>query len=223
MDFELARYNMIEQQIRPWDVLDQGVLDSLMVVKRELFTPPAYRAMAFSDFEIPLNLDGLVTGEYMFAPRVEARLLQTLALHKHESVIEVGTGSGYMAALLALKADRVMTYELHPELAAFARNNLHNAGVDNCEIVQRNGAELADDNTSSVDAIVLSGSVEVVPPALLERLKPGGRLIAIVGEAPVMQARLYSKTADSQINTQNLFETNARPLVGFPVQERFEF
>lgn len=223
MDFELARYNMIEQQIRPWDVLDQGVLDSLMVVRRELFTPAPYRAMAFTDTEIPLNLDGLVTGETMFAPRVEARILQALALHKHESVIEVGTGSGYMAALLAHKANRVTTFELHPELAAFARNNLHNAGVDNCEIEQRNGAELVEDSATSVDAIVLSGAVEFVPDGLFDRLKPGGRMVAIVGELPVMVARLYSKTADGEMVSEDLFETQARALVGFPVKEHFEF
>ncbi|MGB7183293.1 MAG: protein-L-isoaspartate O-methyltransferase [Burkholderiaceae bacterium] len=223
MDFELARFNMIEQQIRPWEVLDQGVLDSLMVVKRELFTPPAYRAMAFSDFEIPLNLDGLVTGETMFAPRVEARLLQALDVHKHESVIEVGAGSGYMAALLAHKADRVVTLELHPELAAFARKNLHEAGVDNCEIVLRNGAELISDTEIKADVIVLSGAVGLVPDELLARLKPRGRLVAIVGEAPVMHARLYTKSNDDQVSATNLFETTTRSLVGFPVPERFIF
>lgn len=223
MDFELARYNMIEQQIRPWDVLDQDILDSLLVVKRELFTPPACQAMAFSDLEIPLNLDGLKTGESMFAPKVEARILQALNVHRHESVIEVGAGSGYMAALLAHRAARVVTLELHPELAAFARSNLHQAGVDNCELVRRNGAELIDDASLSADVIVLSGAIAKVPEELFARLNPGGRLVAIIGQLPVMVATVFSKDSAGQISSRNLFETLCRPLVGFPVTETFSF
>lgn len=223
MDFELARYNMIEQQIRPWDVLDQDILDSLMVVKRELFAPPGCQAMALSDLEIPLNLDGLKTGESMFSPKVEARILQALNVHRHESVIEVGSGSGYMAALLAHRAARVLTLELHPELAAFARANLHRAGVDNCELVRRNGAELIDDDSVKTDVLVLSGAVAKVPQALFERLTPGGRLVAIVGQSPVMTTTVFTKSQTGQISARNLFETLSRPLVGFPVTESFSF
>jgi len=223
MDFELARYNMIEQQIRPWEVLDQDILDSLMVVKRELFAPPACEAMALSDLEIPLNLDGLKTGEVMFSPKVEARILQALNVHRHESVVEVGAGSGYMAALLAHRAARVVTLELHPELAAFARANLHRAGVDNCELVCRNGVELIDDESMKADVLVLSGAVAKVPDALFERLMPGGRLVAIVGQSPVMTTTLFTKGEKGQISSRNLFETLTRPLVGFPVTESFSF
>jgi len=223
MDFELARYNMIEQQIRPWEVLDQDILDSLMVVKRELFAPPDCQSMALSDLEIPLNLDGLKTGEAMFSPKVEARILQALNVHRHENVIEVGAGSGYMAALLAHRAARVVTLELHPELAAFARANLHRAGVDNCELVCRNGVELIDDVSMAADVLVLSGAVAKVPDALFERLTPGGRLVAIVGQSPVMTATLFTKSDAGQVSSRNLFETLTRPLVGFPVTESFSF
>ncbi|MGH1357268.1 MAG: protein-L-isoaspartate O-methyltransferase family protein [Burkholderiaceae bacterium] len=223
MDFELARFNMIEQQVRPWDVLDQDVLDSLLVVKRELFVPPAYRELAFSDLEVPLNLDGLVTGEAMFPPRVEARLMQALDVQPHESVIEVGAGSGYMAALLAHRARHVTSFELNEELAAFARSNLTAAGVTNVDIVHRNGAELISDTQVLTDVIVLSGGVEVLPAELINRLNPGGRLVAIVGKSPVMTAQLVSLSADRQPISKTLFETMARSLVGFPVQDRFTF
>jgi protein-L-isoaspartate(D-aspartate) O-methyltransferase len=223
MDFELARFNMIEQQIRPWEVLDQDILDTLMVVKRELFAPPACQAMAFSDLEIPLNLDGLKTGEVMFTPKVEARMLQALKVHRHESVVEVGAGSGYMAALLAHRAARVVTLELHPELAAFARANLHRAGIDNCELVCRNGVELIDDDSIKADILVLSGAVAKVPESLFERLAPGGRLLAVVGQSPVMTATLFTKSDSGQVSSRNLFETLTRPLVGFPVTESFSF
>jgi protein-L-isoaspartate(D-aspartate) O-methyltransferase len=223
MDFELARYNMIEQQIRPWEVLDQDILDTLMVVKRELFAPPAYQSMALSDLEIPLNLDGIKTGETMFSPKVEARILQALDVHRHENVIEVGAGSGYMAALLAHRAARVVTLELHPELAAFARGNLHQAGIDNCELVCRNGVELIDDESMTADVLVLSGGVAKVPEAMFDRLTPGGRLVAVVGQTPVMTMTLFTKSDSGQISSRKLFETLTRPLVGFPVAESFSF
>ncbi len=223
MDFELARFNMIEQQVRPWDVLDQNVLDSLMVVKREFFVPPAFRELAFSDLEVPLNLDGLVTGEAMFAPRVEARLMQAINVQAHESVIEVGAGSGYMAALLAHRARQVTTIELNQELAAFAQSNLAAAGVTNVDVLHRNGAELITDTDTLADIIVLSGSVEVLPDELINRLNPGGRLVAIVGKAPVMSAQLVTLSATRQPSTTRLFETMTRSLVGFPVQDRFTF
>lgn len=223
MDIEQARFNMIEQQIRTWEVLDQDVLDALTVVRRERFVPSAYRAMAFADMQIPLRIDGIVTNERMFEPKVEARLLQALRVRRHESVIEVGAGSGYMAALLALHARRVQTLELRPELANFARANLEANGVLNCEVRERDGAELILDETVSADVILLSGAVAVLPQQLLARLNPGGRLAAIVGEAPVMSAVLVTLSSDRQPITTRLFETLVRPLAGFPVPERFHF
>lgn len=223
MDVELARFNMIEQQVRPWDVLDQQVLDSLLVVKRELFVPPAYRELAFSDLEVPLTLGELSTGESMFHPRVEARLMQALDVQPHESVIEVGAGSGYMAALLARRARQVTSFELNEDLAAFARANLSAAGVSNVEIVRRNGAELITDAQTLADVIILSGGIEVLPEELINRLNPGGRLITIVGSAPVMSAELVTLSAERQPIRTKLFETMAKLLVGFPTRDRFKF
>ena len=221
MDFERARFNMVEQQIRPWEVLDQDVLDLLFTVKREDFVPPAYRALAFTDTEIPLVVDGVNSGETMFAPRVEARLLQALAVRKHEHVLEVGAGSGYMAALLAHRARHVVTCEILPALTGFARANLERAGVRNVVVDQRNGAEPA--GNAKFEVIVLSGSVPFVPESLLQRLAVGGRLAGIVGEAPAMEAQVITRTDEHSFSAVNLFETVARPLVGFPTKPKFSF
>ena len=221
MDFERARFNMVEQQIRPWEVLDQDVLDLMMAVKREDFVPPPYRAMAFTDMEIPLVLDGIRTGETMFAPKVEARLLQELAVKKHEHVLEVGAGSGFMAALLGHRARHVTTREIHEGLAAFARANIERAGLRNVVVEHRDGSQIG--NGGHFDVIVLSGAVAFAPDAFLQRLSIGGRLTAIVGEAPVMEAQLITRTANDSFAAVNLFETIAKPLVGFPKKEQFRF
>ena len=221
MDFELARFNMVEQQIRPWNVLDQDVLDLLFVVKREDFVPPAYRAMAFSDTEIPLRVDGKDSGESMLSPKIEARLMQALGVHKHEQVLEIGAGSGYMAALLAHRGRRVLTREIQPALAAFARANLERAGVRNASVEQCDGSRIAD--AGRFEVIVLSGAVQFVPDAFLQHLAVGGRLAAIVGEAPLMSARIVTRTAEDAFASQDLFETSAKPLVGFPTRDRFAF
>ena len=221
MDFERARFNMIEQQIRPWNVLDQDVLDTLAAVRREEFVPPAYRAMAFTDMEIPLTVGGRATGEVMLAPKVEARLLQELALRRHETVLEIGTGSGHMAALLAQRARHVDTLEIDGDLARFATENLARAGVTNVAVRQADGSDPSG-NLPSYDAIVLSGSVPAVPDFLLARLAPGGRLAAIVGEPPLMQARVTHR-AQGGYSTVALFETATRPLRGFPAKSGFRF
>ena len=221
MDFERARFNMVEQQIRPWNVLDQEVLDLLFVVKREDFVPPAYRAMAFTDMEIPLALDGKPTGENMLAPRVEARLLQALKLRKHEHVFEIGTGSGYMAGLLAHRARHVVSCEIHTGLAGFAKANLERAGIRNVTVEARNGA--LPSGGSRFEAIVLSGSVPFVPQDMLQRLAVGGRMVAIVGEAPVMNAQLITRSTETGFAAENLFETSTKALVGFPSRDTFRF
>lgn len=221
MDFERARYNMVEQQIRPWNVLDQEVLDLLFVVRREDFVPPAYRALAFTDLEIPLVVNGEKTGEFMLEPRVEARLLQSLAIRKHEHVLEIGAGSGYMAALLAHRARHVTTCEIHPGLASFARANLQRAGVRNAVVEQRDGAQpVAGGN---IEVILLSGSVPFVPEALLRRLTVGGRLAAITGDAPAMAAQLITRTGPDSFSAETLFETEAPRLHGFPEKDGFRF
>ena len=222
MDFERARFNMIEQQIRPWNVLDQDVLDLLSVVRREDFVPPAYRQMAFTDMEIPLTVGGRATGETMLAPKVEARILQELGVRRHESVLEIGAGSGHMAALLAHRARHVDTLEIDADLARFATANLARAGVANATVRHADGADPSV-NPASYDVIVLSGSVPAVPEHLVAKLSPGGRLAAIVGELPVMQAQVLTRAQGGGTTARVLFETVARPLRGFPGKSGFRF
>lgn len=217
MNIEQARFNMIEQQIRPWDVLNPGVLELLAVVKREDFVPAEHRALAFVDTEVPL-----LHGQCMLAPKVEARLLQELAVHKHERVLEIGAGSGHMAALLAHKAQQVTTLEIEPQLAQFAAANLQRAGVMNANVVNADGsAGLAGDGP--FDVIVLSGSVAEVPQGLLSQLKIGGRLAAIVGAEPVMRAVLITRTGEHGLERRVLFDTVAPRLRGFAEPTRFQF
>jgi len=217
MNIEQARFNMIEQQIRPWEVLDPQVLDLLFVVKRENFTPPAYRNLAFADMEIPLG-----SGQVMLAPKIEAKLLQELGIKKTDKVLEIGTGSGYMAALLAARADHVVTVESRPELAELAKQNLANAGVTNVTVETGNGIN-GWSARGPYDAIVVSGSVSVVSEALLKQLRVGGRLALIVGEAPVMEAQLITCTAEGVYNTVNLFETVVPALDGGAATTGFTF
>ena len=220
MNIEQARFNMIEQQIRPWDVLDAGVLALLAVVKREDFVPAAHKALAFMDTEIPLGK--VEAGETMLAPRVEARLLQELNVARHEKVLEVGTGSGFMAALLGHRAQRVISTELNPALAAQAADNLKRAGVMNVSVLNQDGAQGLT-SESPFDAILLSGSVQSIPQALLAQLKVGGRLAAIVGEEPVMRAQLVTRVSEAEYQTRTLFDTLAPRLIGFAERNAFAF
>ncbi|MBL0353277.1 MAG: protein-L-isoaspartate O-methyltransferase [Candidatus Dechloromonas phosphoritropha] len=217
MNIEQARFNMIEQQIRPWEVLDQQVLDLLFVVKREDFVPAAYRNLAFADMEIPIG-----SGQVMLAPRVEARLMQELGVKKTDKVLEIGTGSGYMAALLAARAEYVISIESRPELADFARQNLERAGVTNVTVEVGNGASGWAPHFP-YDVIVVSGSLPTLPDALLEQLRPGGRLVAIVGAAPVMEAQLVTSNGEGVFNTVNLFETVVPALDGGEAKPGFSF
>ncbi len=217
MNIEQARFNMIEQQIRPWNVLDQDVLDLLHVVKREQFVPAAYQNLAFADVEIPLP-----GGEAMLAPKFEARILQETGVKKHETVLEIGTGSGYMAALLAHRAAKVTTVEINPETAELARKNLANAGVHNVTVETGNGAQ-GWEKGAPYDVIVISGALEVLPEAILKQVKVGGRIAAIVGQAPVMEASIITRTGDDAYSTVKVFETNVRYLTGAPVPSHFQF
>ncbi len=221
MDIEQARFNMIEQQIRPWEVLDQGVLDLLAEVRREDFVPPAYRALAFVDMQVPLREQGR-RGQCMLEPKVEARLLQELQLRRHEHVLEIGAGSGYMAALLAHQAHHVTTLEIVPELVAMATDNLRRAGVRNATVRQADGAR-GWAGEAPFDAIVLSGSVAEVPQALLDQLKVGGRLIGIVGDEPMMRATLVTRVGERDFGRIELFDTVAPRLLGFDEPPRFRF
>jgi protein-L-isoaspartate(D-aspartate) O-methyltransferase len=217
MNIEQARFNMVEQQIRPWEVLDQEVLDLLFVVKREEFVPPAYRSLAFADLEIPLG-----HGQSMWAPKIEAKVLQELQVRKSDRVLEIGSGSGHMAALLAARADQVYTVEILPELAQMARANLARAGVNNATVEQGDGARGWSAH-APYDVIVITGSVPVLPEEFLRQLKVGARLFAFVGEAPVMGARLVTCVAEGDYQTVTLFESNVAPLLNAPQPERFVF
>lgn len=217
MNLEQARFNMIEQQIRPWEVLDAHVLHLLSVVRREDFVPAAHKALAFADMEIPLP-----AGQCMLAPRVEARMLQDLGVQKHEKVLEIGAGSGYMAALLAHRAQRVITLEIHEELVALARSNLQLAGVHNAEVRHHDGAHHVPVE-APFDVIVLSGSVAEIPRALLGHLKIGGRLGAIVGEEPMMRAHFVTRVGESEFRTIQPWDTVAQRLENFPEPSRFRF
>ncbi|MEO6919985.1 MAG: protein-L-isoaspartate O-methyltransferase [Collimonas sp.] len=221
MNIEQARFNMIEQQIRPWNVLDLDILELLTVVRREDFVPAAYKSLAFSDTEIPLPGPN---GESMLAPKLEARLLQEAAVKKHEQVLEIGSGSGYMAALLCYKARHVTTVEIDPELKALAAGNLAAYGITNVEVAQGNGAQGWDlSETKTFDVIFISGSLSVLPDAFLKQLDIGGRIVAIVGEAPVMFAQIITRTSETNYTTVHLFETDVKPLREAAVHSQFKF
>ena len=217
MNLEQARHNMVEQQIRPWEVLDQEVLDLLYAVPREEFVPPACRNLAFSDMEIPLG-----EGERMWAPKIEARALQALAPKRTDRVLEIGTGSGYLTALLAHRAAHVYSVEIRPALAAFGRANLERHGADNITLAAGDGARgLA--TWAPYDVIVLTGSTPVLPQAFLDSLAPGGRLFAVVGDAPIMSARVVTCAAPGTYRTAEIFETVLAPLVNCEQPARFRF
>jgi len=220
MNIEKARFNMIEQQIRPWDVLDPEVLDLLTVVKREAFVPAAYKNLAFMDTQVPLG-----NGEFMFTPKLEARILQEVAPKKHENVLEIGAGSGYMAALLSHKARHVTTVEIDPELKAFAEHNLSSYGITNVDVVLGNGAQgWANQGTEApYDVIVISGSLPVLPDAFLKQVKLGGRIFAIVGVPPVMNAQIITRVSDTAYDTVKVFETDVTPLREIQKPSHFVF
>jgi len=221
MNNDTARFNMIEQQIRPWEVLDGEVLSLLSVVKRENFAPLAHKALAFVDMEIPLK-DGKQTSQVMLAPRVEARFLQDADVKRTDKVLEIGTGSGYMAALLAHQAASVLSFEIDATLAQQARTNLQAAGVHNVEVREADGSQGAP-SEGPFDVIMLSGSVPDVPQVLLNQLSVGGRLLAVVGQDPVMRASIFTRTADQQWQTSEPWDTVAPRLEGFPEHNRFSF
>jgi protein-L-isoaspartate(D-aspartate) O-methyltransferase len=217
MNLEQARANMVEQQIRTWEVLDQEVLDLLYVVPREDFVPEQHRALAFSDLEIPIG-----EGEHMWQPKMEARVLQELMIKKTDRVLEVGTGSGYLTALMAHRAAQVYSVEIRPALAAFARSNLERHGAEHVTL-EIGDAARGWESGAPYDVIVLTGSTPVLPRDFLEQLAPGGRLFAVVGEAPAMSARLVTCSAPGAWRSTDLFETVIAPLVNAEQPSRFHF
>jgi protein-L-isoaspartate(D-aspartate) O-methyltransferase len=225
LDLARARFNMIEQQIRPWEVLDPVVLDLLDRLPREQFVSAGQKALAYVDMELPLASPA-VEGECMLAPRVEARLLQDLAIRPDDKVLEIGAGSGYMAALLASLASRVVSLEISEPLARMARENLQQAGITNADVRVADACANAFTACAAEgpwNVILLSGSVAEVPPALLSLLAPGGRLGAIVGEEPVMRATIITRVGDNSFQTAQPWDTVAPRLRNFPQSSRFRF
>lgn len=217
MDIEQARFNMVEQQIRPWDVLDQTVLDLLFKLRREEFVPAPYRSLAFVDMEIPLG-----HGETMWSPKLEARCVQSLQLKKTDRVLEIGTGSGYLTALLASLAAKVHSVEIRAEFLKDAEARLKAHGIDNVTL-ETGDASRGWENHAPYDVIVVTGSLPVMPGMLLAQLAPGGRLFAVVGDAPVMNVQLTNCVSRGVYRTENLFETSLKPLVNALQPERFTF
>ena len=219
MDLNQARFNMIEQQIRPWEVLDPQVLELLSVVHREDFVPLAHQALAFVDMEIPL---GGQPDQVMLAPRVQARLVQDLAVKKTDKVLEIGTGSGFTTALLAHQAAQVLSYEIDADLARQATTNLQKAGVGNAKVRHADGSQGAA-GEGPFDVILLAGSVPEIPQALLEQLAVDGRLAAIVGDEPMMRATVITRTGPNSFTTSQAWDVNAPRLSGFVEPSAFQF
>lgn len=206
MNLEQARYNMVEQQIRPWAVLDTDTLELLMMVRREDFVPAALRNLAYADTAIPLG-----HGAEMLHPVFEGHALQALHLKKHSKVLEVGTGSGYMAALLAAHAEQVWTVEIEPALAASAKARLQQAGIGNVAVEVGDGLKGLPAQ-APFDAIMVSGAVTQIPDALLAQLKVGGKLFAIVGAGPVQTMEVVTRISDSEYQTKKVLEAGAQLL-----------
>lgn len=217
MNIEQTRFNMVAQQIRTWYVLDDNVLDLLYKIKREEFVPAEHLAMAFVDMEIPLG-----HGQVMLTPKMEARILQELHVKKTDKILEVGSGSGYMTALLAERGAHVHSVEIIPELKAMAEHNLSTHHITNVTLEQGDAAQ-GWSQSAPYDVIVLTASTPVLPDAFKHSLNPGGRLFAIVGEDPVMDARLITCVAPGEFAATTLFETVTAPLINALQPARFSF
>jgi protein-L-isoaspartate(D-aspartate) O-methyltransferase len=217
MNIEQARHNMIEQQIRPWDVLDQRVLEQIMRTPREDFVPSAYRNAAFTDMMLPIGHE-----QVMMEPKLEARMLQTLDIQAEDKVLEVGTGSGYLTALLAGLASRVVSVEIVPELHEQAKALLQHHGIDNVTLEQGDAVN-GWNAQQPYDAIAVTGSLPSVPQGLKENLQIGGRLFVIVGEEPVMTAQLITRINANEWREETLFETVVPPLMSTQKVQHFMF
>lgn len=217
LDIEKARFNMVEQQVRPWEVLDQRVLDLMLQIPREAFVPPAYRNLAFADINIPL-----AHGQMMLSPKVEGRLLQALSLQLRDRVLEVGTGSGYLTALLAKATKRVYSVDLFDSFIKEAEMKLKSLNINNVSLSSGDAINGWKSETR-YDVVVLTGSVPVLAPVFQKQLNVGGRLFAVVGEEPVMQALLVTRVSEQEWEIDSLFETVLPPLIGASEPSRFVF
>ncbi|MBA1149300.1 protein-L-isoaspartate O-methyltransferase [Ectothiorhodospiraceae bacterium WFHF3C12] len=215
LNFERARYNMIEQQVRPWEVLDERILDVVQHTPREDFVPRAYRNLAFADLQIPLGHD-----EVMMEPRLEARLLQSLNPQPNEEALEIGTGSGYLTACLSRLAAHVTSIEIHEDFRDGAQASLTRLGVRNADLATGDAARGWDDGRR-YDVIAVTGSLPELHEGFHRSLTIGGRLFLIVGEGPVMEGLLITRVAEDYWATDSLFDTSIRPLVNAPTTRRF--
>lgn len=215
MQLQQARNNMIEQQVRPWDVLDQRVLDALANVPREDFVNQEHRGLAFSDYQLPIGY-----GQTLLKPILEGRLLQALNIELTNTVLEIGTGSGYLSGCLARLCHQCDSVEVHPELASQAKTRLERLGIANVTVMQQDASEPWDAR-DSYDAIAFGGSIEKIPEFYLNKMALGGRLFAVVGKInnPTMEARLLTRISDTEWHTESLFETRVDPLINFSVNE----
>jgi len=217
MNFEQARLNMVEQQIRPWEVLDQTVLETITAIPRDEFVPPTYRTLAYSDTAIPLGY-----GEEMLTPKLEARIVQSLNLRTTDRVLEIGTGSGYLTAIMAHLAGHVTSVEIVPSFCAAAKSKLDAHGITNVLFEQGDGID-GWKLRAPFEAIVLTGSVASARPLIERQLTIGGRLFIIVGTSPIMDACLVTRLSETEFSTESLFETTIRPLRGGQAEPRFQF
>ena len=217
LNIKQARFNMIEQQVRPWDVLDPQTLGLMEALPREAFVPQDYRNISYADTEIPLG-----HGELMLAPRMVGRMLQTLNLSKTDIALEVGTGSGYLTALLGKSCRQVYSVDIHDDISAQAKQNLSAQGIDNVTLETGDAAQGWDAH-KPYDAIVITGSLPVLPESFQKSLHNGGRLVAVVGDAPIMEAVLITRTGENEWSRESLFETELKPLARAIQPERFTF
>lgn len=215
---EAAREQMVQQQLRAWEVLDQRVLETFMRIPREAFVPQAYAGLAFADAEIPLG-----DGDRMLAPKVAGRIVQAVAPQPTDRVLQVGVGAGYLAACLAARACSVRALEVREDLVELARRNLQSTGVRNVTVEHRNALDAEALGSGAYDVIVLTGSLPVVDERFQRQLALGGRMFAVIGTGLVMEARLIERTGPAEWRSTALFETALKPLVGAPQPERFSF
>lgn len=217
LNMDQARFNMVEQQIRTWNVLDQRVLDFIGQIPRELFVPKQFRNIAYAETNIDLG-----HGQVMMTPVVEARILQAAQVHADDKILEIGTGSGYLTALLGNMGGHVYSVEIIPELQRRAEEHLAELGIHNVSLEEGDGSN-GWGRYAPYDVIVITGSLPVLPESFQKSLAPNGRLVAIVGEAPLMEARLVTRDSDNKFTNEYLFTTEIPPLINAPQPQHFIF
>jgi len=220
MDFEKARFNMVEQQVRPWDVLNPRVLDVISEIPREQFAPDEYKNLAYVDTRIPL-------GSYedqpctMANPTIDGRILQELDIQDEDLILEIGTGSGYLTACLATLGRHVDSVDINEDLTAMAEKNLQALNINNVNIATGDASKTWEQK-QNYDVIVISAAMKSIPESYKKLLKPGGRLFVVTGEAPAMTAHRVTRTGNDEWTTEDLFETNIEPMIE-PVEHKFTF